>query len=88
MSDDPFEVALRDKIAAHIAKAGGTPGLVLTDWIVIAGMAGWDSDGNDLSQVVVIRHATTHVAMGLLHHVGIRLDADTVNAYRGTKGTE
>jgi len=88
MSDDTFEEALRDKVAANIAVSGGTPGLILTDWIVVAGMTGWDSDGNDLSQVVVIPQAAMHVAMGLLHHATIRLDAETSDAYRGTRGTE
>ena len=83
-----FEEALRDKIAANITETGGTPGLVLTDWIVIAAMAGWDDDGDDISQVVVIPHAAMHVAMGLLHHAGVRLDTTTANAYRGTRGTE
>ena len=79
MGDNGLEDAIRTSAQASVDEAGGTPGLVLTNYVVVAAMEGWDSDGHEIVQVVVLPHGPGYAVGGLLHEATIRNDADTLD---------
>lgn len=78
---------LEDAVRAAVAEAAddsdATPGLVVTDYIVVAAARGWDDDGEPVTQVVTIPSGPGYAMSGLLHEATVRLDADTVDAIGG-----
>lgn len=79
-ADERLADAIRAHAHASVGEAGGTPGLLLTNYVVVAAMEGWDADGNERVQVVVIPHGPGYAIGGLLHEATIRNDADTLDS--------
>lgn len=58
-----------------------TPGLTVTEYVVIAAASGWDDQGQEVTQVVVIPSGSEHRIAGLLRHATVRMDAEIVSGY-------
>lgn len=78
MSNDQLEEAILEQIRSTVGEEGLTPGLVLTNYVVIAACSGWDAEGEPVTQVTVIPHGPYYAIGGLLHEATIRNDADTL----------
>lgn len=78
MSDARLEGAILAHIREKVEEQGGTPGLVLTNYVVVAACSGWDDGGDEVTQVTVIPHGPYYAIGGLLREATIRNDADTL----------
>ena len=85
-------VADNDELRAAVEKAchgeamarGGeiVRDLVLVEFVVIAARKGWNAEGQDVTQVVMIPHGgADHQIAGLLRDATLRMDAEMMSSY-------
>lgn len=75
--DDAVTAAVHTEAAEHRAQAG----LTVTEYVLIAATAGWDADGHEVTQVVIIPSGSNHRIAGLLREATVRMDAEIVSGY-------
>lgn len=81
-ANDQLADAIRAAIPAAVDEAGATPGMVMTDYVVVAATRGWSADGDPITQVVVIPEGPGYAISGLLHEAVLRMDADSLDQLR------
>lgn len=80
MSD--LRVAVEAAVREATAESGTRDDLLVSEFLVIAATNGWDDDGNDVSQVVIIpEDGSEHRILGLLEHARIRMGRDVLASY-------
>ena len=83
MADEQLTDAIRAGVARAVEDSGGTPGMVMTDYVLVAACKGWDDEGEPVTQVVVIPEGPAYAVSGLLHEATVRMDADTLDGLGG-----
>lgn len=58
--------AVRDAVHASAEQGRGTPGLVVTEYVLAAATSGWNEAGEEVSQVVLVPSGPNHRVIGLL----------------------
>ena len=81
MPSPDLDKAVRTEVHREAQAGGWTPSLVVTDYVVIAAATGWNDQGQEVSQVVIIPSGVNHHIMGLLREATIRHDAYALAAY-------
>jgi len=57
--------------------------LILNEFVIVASRVGWDGEGDNVTQVVMIPvDGPDHRIMGLLRNATLRMDADVLDSYR------
>jgi hypothetical protein len=69
--------ALHREADEHRAAAG----LALTEYVVIASTSGWNDQGQEVSQVVIMPSGSQHRIAGLLREATVRIDAEMLSNY-------
>lgn len=78
------EKALVEALEAHVREEAETPGLLLTDWIVVAACGGWDDAGDGISALHIVPGGGAYYRMlGLLDEAATRTRADMIEDLRG-----
>lgn len=73
---DPRE-SVEELVREAVEETGGTQGLVLGEYVIIAAANGWSEDGEDVSQVVVIPgDGGESRILGLVEHARTTLKAE------------
>lgn len=82
--------AVNAALAEEIAQRRASPGLLLTEFIVVAYATGWNDDGEQISQVVIIPDGNSpiHHMTGLLHDAITRFDAERLASYSDDFGDD
>jgi hypothetical protein len=83
--------AMRDELRAVVAKActeqatqdDVADNLILNEFIIVAARVGWDAEGENVTQIVVVPvDGPNHRILGLLRDAEIRIEAETLDGYR------
>lgn len=84
MSDFPdLDETVQRIVAAELEGEQAEQGMAVTEWVLIAGLAGWTGDGSPVSQVVIVpSDAPAHRLWGLVRDADVRFAADTLEGYR------
>lgn len=81
MGDPDMDAAITAALHRGAAERGCTPGLTVTEYIVVAAAAGWDDAGNEVCQVVLLPSGPGHRIAGLLREATVRMDAEMLAPY-------
>ena len=76
-----FDDLIRAALHQEVDETGGRPGLVLTDWVLVAARSGFDGDSNVTQVVIVPSDSPAYRHRGLLAEAAVRFDADTNALY-------
>jgi hypothetical protein len=67
-------------VRSAVERVGGRPGMVISEFIVVAHTSGWDDDGNEISQVVRVPDGSWSRVLGLLREAQVRYETEIIEA--------
>lgn len=76
-----LDAAVAAEVHRRAALRGIAEGLTVVEYVVVAAAAGWDDQGREVCQVVVMPSGMPHRIGGLLNDGKLWNDAQTMAAY-------
>jgi hypothetical protein len=82
MADATFRDVVEQVVHEEAAKAGARTDVVVGEFVLIATANGWDEEGHDVSQVIVMPDGGSESRiLGLVEHARLRMHADVLSGY-------